>query len=224
MSLDFDCSRVGIFKQEIKNRFRALVDFDGVERICYIQSSSRLSNYVDLKNKPVILMPNASNKLSFTVFAKKKKQDFMLLCPKEANDIVFSELNRRLFSYLGYRADAIYEHFVEGYKSDIYLPKERTIIEIKAHISESSDSIFPTVYSERTLEQLAYIDKLIDRGFKIVFMICSFNPYTRTIKLDKNSKFFSMISSLLKRGIIIKGYSVSCKNEKIIIKREIPIL
>lgn len=50
----------GVFKTELKNRFLCTVCVDGVDVICYIPSSCRLSNFIDLSGKTVLLKPNQS--------------------------------------------------------------------------------------------------------------------------------------------------------------------
>ena len=44
----------GIFKKELKNRFLCLVEIDGEDTLCYIPSSCRLSNFIDLTGKEVL--------------------------------------------------------------------------------------------------------------------------------------------------------------------------
>ena len=45
----------GVFKCEIKNRFLCQVNVAGEDLVCYIASSCRLSNFLDLTNRNVLL-------------------------------------------------------------------------------------------------------------------------------------------------------------------------
>lgn len=47
----------GTFKEEIKNRFLYTVSIDGTDTVCYIPSSCRLCNFIDLSNRTVMLQP-----------------------------------------------------------------------------------------------------------------------------------------------------------------------
>lgn len=225
MSIEFDSRITGVFKKEIKNRFRSEVLINDIVETCYIQSSSRLDNYVSLKNKKVILRKiDNPNKLKYSVLAKPYRRDFILLAPMLANEIIFSELNKRIFSNLGYRKDALFEHMVNEYKADIYLPKQNKIIEIKALISDKKNgNIFPTVHSDRTLEQLDFFKKKLQSNFKCDFIILSLNPYYDCIRIDTSTSFYKKISDCIKLGMNIYAYSISCLHNDIHIKKKIKI-
>ena len=47
----------GKFKEEIKNRFLCTVNINGANTICYIPSSCRLSNFINLTDRMVMLQP-----------------------------------------------------------------------------------------------------------------------------------------------------------------------
>ena len=225
MSIEFDSSITGVFKKEIKNRFRSEVLINNKIETCYIQSSSRLDNYVSLKNKKVILRKiNNPNKLKYSVLAKPYRRDYILLAPMLANEIIFSELNKRIFSNIGYRKDAILEHLIDEYRADIYLPKQSKIVEIKALISDDKEgNIFPTVHSDRTLEQLDSFHKKLQNNIKCDFIIVSFNPYFECIRIDTNTMFYAKLFECIKLGMNLYAYSVSCLHGSIHIKKKIKI-
>ena len=79
MGIPFHIDATGIFKEEIKNRFRSYVMIEGHNELCYVQSSSRLDNYVKLKNKIVVLKKtNSSSKMKFSILAKPFHKDYIL--------------------------------------------------------------------------------------------------------------------------------------------------
>ena len=148
MGINYSINTDGVFISEIKNRFRSVVNINGNNEICYIESSSRLDNYIDLRNKRVKLQKINGKKLKYRVSLLPYKNDYILLCPMIANKIVISELSRKLLSSFGKRSIFHSETIVENYKSDIYFPKTKTIVEIKAVLSMKKEVDFPTVFSE----------------------------------------------------------------------------
>ena len=225
MALDFRFEEKGIFRCELKNRFKSKVTINGKDCDCYIQSSPKLSNYLKIEGKEVYLTKNNEGHFSnYTVYAVKHKKDKIILCPFIANKIVYSEINRKMFSYLGNRLDAILEHSVNQYKADIYLPQTKTIIEIKALISDCENgNIFPTVFSSRTISQLKKIMNLLSAGYKCILIIVSFNPYYDSIIINKNTEFYSLLNKCLENGLMLKSYSVTCLNDIIKIKKELTV-
>ena len=71
-----------------------------------------------------------------------------------SNVVIEKGIHNRRFSYLGKRSLVQKEHSVEGYKADLYIPQTKTIVEIKSVLSEKDEAVFPTVFSERTQNQL----------------------------------------------------------------------
>ena len=211
MALDFRFEEKGIFRCELKNRFKSKVTINGKDCDCYIQSSSKLSNYLKIEGKEVYLTKNNEGHFSnYTVYAVKHKKDKIILCPFIANKIVYSEINRKMFSYLGNRLDAILE--------------TKTIIEIKALISDCENgNIFPTVFSSRTISQLKKIMNLLSAGYKCILIIVSFNPYYDSIIINKNTEFYSFLNKCLENGLMLKSYSVTCLNDIIKIKKELTV-
>ena len=123
----------------------------------------------------------------------------------------------------GKRKTILTEHKIDDYKTDIYIKDTNTVVEIKSIISTSSPGIFPTVYSERTLQQLSKIQELLSRGYKVCFMIVSLNPYLKEIRIDEKTEFFGVFSSCIEKGMTIKAYSCKFNAEQLLVANEIPI-
>ncbi len=202
----------GIFEEELPNRFMARVIIDNKSEICYVKSSSRLENFIELKGKTVLLKKNLNSKFRYYIYAVKYKSDYILLCPVKANSILYDNIDSRKLSFLGNRKNRHFEYNISNYKSDIYLEKTKTIIEIKSVISRKNESFFPTVYSERFEKQLENFEVLLNSGFKIVLLIVAFNPYTHLVHINKESKSYSKIKRLLTKGLVIKSLSLTVKN------------
>ena len=223
MALDFRYIVTGIFKSEIKNRFRSIVLVGNKEEICYVESSSRLDNYLTLRNRVVLLDACKGKKLKYKVLAIRNKNDYILLCPMMANKIIASELNRRFFSFLGRRSDFKCEFLLKDYKCDIFIPNSKTIIEIKSVLTEKNNAIFPAVSSERSIKQLDLLDKLQDEGYSVVYIFLSLNPYTNKVFLDPNCLFYSKLHKNMEKGMKVVAFSITC-NETIRIKKSIDVI
>ncbi|MCD7785259.1 MAG: DNA/RNA nuclease SfsA [Oscillospiraceae bacterium] len=200
--------KAGQFISESKNRFLCTVKIDGIEEVCYIASSCRLDNFIDLRGKRVLLLKNkgAKGRTKYSVVGVKYKRSYIILNSSWANKAVGEGFLKRKFSFLGKRKDYRAETDVNGYKADFFIPSSKTLIEVKSVISTSEIAAFPTVYSERTLIQLEKIAELIDEGYKGYFLIVSLNPYVKEIKLIQDTEVARQLSECIVRGLIVKGF------------------
>ena len=186
MKIDETLITTGIFQQELKNRFRCVVKVDDIDEVCYVSASCRLENFIDLHNKEVQLTPSTnSSKLQHTLFAvyKNNEKKATILNLSLANAVVFEQLHRRLFSFLGSRKLARREVLVEGYKADIFIEDTKTAIEIKTIIASSRQANFPSVKSERGLKQLEQIKVLLKKGYRVCYMFVSLRPESLNTQL-----------------------------------------
>ena len=170
---------------------------------------------------------NKNARTRLAVYALKIKQNYLILRTSEANSIIANELKSRRFSYLGKRLLTERECTVEGYKADIYLPEVQTIIEIKSLITSDSTGIFPTVYSERAIEQLQKIKNLLKRGYRFVYIFVSLNPYVKSIFLSEDirqSEYKKLFLECVNAGMIYKAYTSKLKEDSPTINKEIPVL
>ncbi len=200
---------IGRFISESKNRFLCTVEINGVEEICYIASSCRLDNFIDLRGKNVLLRKNKreSSSTQYSVLGVKHKRSYILLNTSWANKAMETDLHSRRFSFIGTRSEIKKEAVVNGYRSDFFIPSSKTIIEVKSVISTSTAAVFPTVFSERTIHQLEAIESLLSEGYKACFFIVSLNPYVKEIKLLKDTECYKILSKCVDLGLIVKGYS-----------------
>lgn len=175
--------KTGKFVSESKNRFLCTVQVDGTEETCYIASSCRLDNFIDLHGKSVLLRRNTGKGSStrYAVLGVKHKRNYILLNTSWANKAIAADIHMRRFSFVGKRSEIKKEAVINGYRSDFFIPGTKTVIEVKSVISTSSTAVFPTVFSERTLRQLDKIEELLSDGYKAYFIIVSLNPYVKKI-------------------------------------------
>ena len=226
--VDFEIEEylVGIFIKEMKNRFRCLVNVNGENTVCYIPSSCRLSNFIDLSNRKVLLQPikTVTSKMKYSVFAAKYGKNYILLNLSMANRIIEEQLGRRYFSFLGKRKNVAHEVSVNGYKSDLYIRDTNTIIEVKTIISTKGEAVFPSVYSERANKQLTDILRLLNEGYGVCYIFVSLNPYVRSIDINEAlTEYYNLFCKCVLNGMIYCGFSIRFKNEKPILRSKIPV-
>lgn len=217
---------IGKFIHESKNRFLCTVNIDGTEETCYIASSCRLDNFIELGGKSVLLVKNTgkTTRTRYSVIGVKHKRNYIILNALWANRAIEGSLLRRRFSFLGKRKDYKAEIEIDGYRADFFIPGSNTIIEVKSVIATGETAFFPTVFSERTLLQLRNISKLLENGYKGYFIIVSLNPYVKEIQLLRESECVAALKDCIAKGMRLKGFSCCLSKEgSPQIAREIPV-
>ncbi|MEY8354936.1 DNA/RNA nuclease SfsA [Lachnospiraceae bacterium 54-53] len=204
----------GIFVKEIENRFLCQVIVDGIQQICYIPSSCRLDNFIDLEGKSILLIPTKGRKnaTKFAVLAVEFKRNYIILNSNLANRVVEQGITSRRFFYLGKRSLVRREFIVDDYKCDLYIEDSDTLIEIKSIITLKDVEIFPSVYSKRALRQLDQLYWCLKNGRNVVYIIISMNPYLKSIYLDSKSEFYSKYVRCINKGM--KAVAYTCRLNK----------
>ena len=205
----------GVFKSEIKNRFLCQVNVAGDDVVCYIPSSCRLSNFLDLTNRNVLLKPvkDKNAKTKYSVYAVEFEKNYILLNLSQSNRIIENQINRRYFSFLGNRKNVMREAVIAGYKCDLFIKDTNTIIEIKSILSFDKETIFPSMYSKRALKQLADIAELLDKGYKVCYMFVSLNSSVKSLAIDvTETYYFDLFSKCIEKGMVCYGFSLKFIN------------
>ena len=218
--------KYGRFVRELKNRFLCEVKTDDKVEECYVPSSCHLSNFLQLKGKRVILIPTQGKnpRTKYALYAAPYRRNYIILNTSLSNVAIEKGIHNRRFSYLGKRSNVQKEHSVEGYKADLYIPQTKTIVEIKSVLSENDEAVFPTVFSERTQNQLKSIQEMLDKGYKVVFIIVSLNPYIKKLTIDISTEFYLELTRCIEKGMEIRAYTSHLKDYEIEIKKQIPLL
>ena len=216
----------GVFVKELKNRFLCEVKIDGKVEECYVPSSCHLSNFLQLKGKRVVLIPTQGKnpRTKYALYAAPYRRNYIILNTSLSNVAIEKGIHNRRFSYLGKRSNVQKERSVEGYKADLYIPQTKTIVEIKSVLSENDEAVFPTVFSERTQNQLKSIQEMLDKGYKVVFIIVSLNPYIKKLTIDISTEFYLELTRCIEKGMEIRAYTSHLKDYEIEIKKQIPLL
>ena len=216
----------GKFIRELKNRFLCEVKIDDKVEECYVPSSCHLSNFLQLKGKRVLLVPTQgkSPRTKYALYAMPYKRNYIVLNTSLSNAAVENSIHCRRFAFLGKRTEILREHYVEGYKADLYIPKSKTIVEIKSILSSQESAMFPTVFSERTQNQLKSIQELLVKGYQVIFIIVSLNPYLKEITVNKDTEFYSELCKCREKGLGLRAFTSFLWDNDIFIKKEIPVI
>ncbi len=217
----------GEFVKELHNRFLCVVKVNEEDTLCYIPSSCKLSNFIDLRGRSVMLIPVKKKKARtcFSLYAVKYKRSFVLLNLSEANKIVATQLRRRMFSFLGSRNSIKREKMIDGYKSDLYIEDTDTLIEVKSLLSFDQEALSPTVYSERANRQLRDIQTILEKGHRVYYIFISFYSGVKQIKINPLQKEYSrLFYECIRQGMSVAAYSVRMDGEQAIIHKRITVV
>ena len=217
----------GIFKEELKNRFLCLVEVNGADTLCYIPSSCRLSNFLDLTGRTVLLKPHLSSqsRTKYAVFALQTTgRHYILLNMSESNRIIEAAIVKRRFSFLGKRTQIKRESTVEGYKCDLYIEDTKTVVEIKSLLAFNKQAVFPSVFSQRAIDQLKSIKELLEKGYRVVYVFASLNPEVKLVTINNDIKdYYRAFKDCIEKGMVIKGYTFEETEGEFAIKASVRI-
>ena len=201
----------GTFQAEIKNRFLCSVNIGGKDAVCYIPSSCRLSNFIDMTGRTVLLRPieTPNTRNAYAVYAVKYRKGFILLNLAQTNRVIEAQIRRRYFSFLGVRKKISHEYKIGNYKADLFIHDTNTLIEIKSTLSFSKKSTFPTVYSERAVKQLTEISRLLDEGYRACYILVSLNPSVKEITINSEIEdYYKEFMKCIEKGMTYCAFSI----------------
>ena len=205
----------GIFLKEQKTRFLCDVLVEDEEVECYIPASCKLSKFVDLTGKEVVLQPiaNKKSRTDYSVYAARLGRNYVLLNLAEANRVVENQLHRRYFSFLGKRQKVYREKVIDGYKVDLYVEDTNTLIEVKTLLSFDREDSFPSMASMRAEQQLKKLSDLLDQGYKVCYIIISLNSKVKLIYVNEAfDRYCQLFHECLDKGMECRGFSIKLRN------------
>lgn len=173
-----------------------------------------------------LLAPTQSKnaRTQFALFAIPYKKNYILLNTSMANRTVADSIKGRRFSFLGRRGTIYTEHYVGGYKSDIYIQDTNTIIEVKSVLSTEKCALFPTVFSERALKQLEKLRDLLSLGYRVHYSVISLNPYVSSIYFVSDAQFTPLLKSCIDLGMTISAFSCRMDDNRVYIDKRLQII
>ncbi|MGG1695836.1 DNA/RNA nuclease SfsA [Bacillus zhangzhouensis] len=201
----------GIFNSECKNRFISNVKVNNTLVECYVPSSSRIENYLNLSGCEVILTLNKSKKsrTKYALFAVKQQNEYIILNLNKVNTILENLIiNKELYPDNNYKVYK--EKEKKGYKSDLFLEENGNgiLVEAKGVISKNKIVRFPQVISERSILQLKTLEKLLEQGIKAHYYLVALSPLINKIEIDTNSEFHYHLQRCINKGLCLRGIGI----------------
>lgn len=214
-----------VFISELKNRFRCLVSLNGEETLCYVPSSCKLSNFVELAGSTVFLKEMTyPSGIRYALYAVETTRGLVLLNLALANEVMENQLRRRYFSFLGKRKQIRREAVIDGYRSDLYIKETDTIVEIKTVLSFHDTAHFPTVSSQRAITQLSRIMDLLDSGHQVSYLFVSLGPHVKKLCLDGEKRYNELFEKCVDKGMSYCGCALEIVNNEIRVASRVEIL
>ena len=159
-----------------------------------------------------------------------EEQTNKILAELEGVDYIVDNVKNKLetsWSGISGKVSSIFESIKNAMTKPIDAAKSAissAIDKIKSVLSEKNEAVFPTVFSERTQNQLKNIQEMLDKGYNVAFIIVSLNPYIKKLTIDKSTQFYSELTRCIEKGMEIRAYTSHLKDYEIEIKKQIPLL
>lgn len=197
------------FISEGHNRFISLIELEDKIIECYVPSSSKLSTYLKLEGKEVLVSKNLkSRRTSYSLFAVSYYNKYIILNLNLVNKLLLNYL-KETRSFKNYFLE---KNFLD-YKTDILfetLEEEYLIIEAKGIIGTNKKCNFPIKHSDRAINQLEALNKLLDKGIKVEYYLVCLSPIIQEIHIDTNDTlFYKALNQCRKNGMLIKAISIN---------------
>ncbi len=197
----------GIFIEECKNRFLCLVKIKKEQHLCYVASSARLSNFVDLIGKQVWLIKNkgARTRTEYTLYAVKNANDYIVLNLSAANTLLLEVIRKEYSSDICIQKE---KFTLEGYKSDhLVVSAPPTIVEVKSILSDKVEVRFPSVNGERSVRQLKALEEALLKGYHVRYCLVLLSSYIDNVTLDKSAADFNLrLKKCVELGMRLETY------------------
>ncbi|MCI3918742.1 DNA/RNA nuclease SfsA [Paenibacillus sp. TRM 82003] len=197
----------GVFIEECKNRFLCLVKIKKEEHLCYVASSAKLSNFVDLANKKVLLIKNKGTRTrtAYTLYAVKSELGYMVLNLSVANTLLLEVIRKEYSSNMSIQKEKFTQ---EGYKSDhLVVSVPPTIVEVKSILADKKAVRFPSVNGERSIRQLEALEAALLNGYQVRYCLVLLSSYVDHITLDANATDFNArLKKCIELGMGLETY------------------
>lgn len=196
--------------RENKGRFLCEIEIDGVRELAHVPNSAKLSKYVKIDNKLVLVIRNASPsaKTKYQLIAVKSDEGEWIM----VNLNILNKLLAEYYEEKGYIVQRE-KKLSESYKADLVIEDEKgkkTVCEIKGVLADTKEVVFPLHSGERTVRQLLYFRKILKKqeaSVKYIFVIMNNN--IKKIHFDKtNKEFIKQIRYCIKKQMQIEFFEI----------------
>lgn len=197
----------GIFVEECKNRFLCLVKIKRETHLCYVASSARLSNFVDLVGKKVLLLANkgTSTRTEYTLYAVNSGYGYIVLKLSVANTLLEDIMRKEYPRSISIQKE---KSTPEGYKSDLLINSTpQVIVEAKSIITDKDTVVFPSVTGERSIKQFSALQDALRIGYKVRYCLVLLSPTISEMVLDSSMEEFCMgLEKCIQLGMLVEIY------------------
>lgn len=205
------------FIKEQKTRFLCDIIVNGKQEECYVPSSCKLSKLYNMTKKRVLIsaQDKGNTRTKYSLFAIKDNRRWILLNLSYVNQVVYKGISKRYFGFLGPRKLVLKEKTVDGYKTDLYIADQKCIVEIKTLLANEKVAAFPSVSSKRAIAQLIKLQALLDKGYKVLYIVASLNPLVKAVYLNDNDESYcECFRKCISKGMLYKAVSICIKNNE----------
>jgi len=200
----------GIFIEECKNRFLCLIQIKKEKHLCYVASSARLSNFVDLTGKQVLLIKNKGSRTrtEYSLYAVKNENGYVVLNLSAANTLLLEVIRKEYSSNISIQKE---KFTLEGYKSDhLVVSVPPTIVEVKSILSDKAVVRFPSVNGERSIRQLKALEEALLKGYQVRYCLVLLSSCIDNLTLDESAADFnSRLKKCIELGMRVETYRLN---------------
>lgn len=101
-----------------------------------------------------------------------------------------------------------------------------TVVEIKSILSFAKDKVarFPSVYSQRAIDQLVKLSCLLDAGYNVSYIFVSLNPRIKWLAINEEiAEYRDAFRCCIKKGMKVKGVSLKLIDGEPIVYSSLPV-
>lgn len=205
----------GKFIKECKSRFLAEVEVEQQILICYVHSSCKLSSVLSVKYGQKVLLSKTKsvNSIYFwSLFAIEIDGKHIIVNSSYANYVISNYYQNKLSTRIRR------EYSICGYKSDIFLPEKKTIVEIKSIISSGKIASPMQIPSKRILTQLKNIEVLLGQGFIVKFIFVSLSSSVEELDINLSPLIHIQFEKCIALGMKLIAVSLNLTKNYVEIK------
>ena len=197
-----------VFIRESRQRFLCTVLLENEEIECYVSSSSKLSQYINLENFRVLLSKNKASKLRtlYTLEAAEiSRGNYVYLNLNKVNQLFENHLvNNGILERSIYREKKVSDNL----KVDFYIDMQG-YYEIKALLNGTDDIEFRDTSSNRLQRQLSEYIKLLKSGQTVTFAFVALSSNIKHFKWNSEKmKLKELFAEATTRGLQTQAFSI----------------
>jgi len=94
----------------------------------------------------------------------------------------------------------------------------------KSILSFDRKALFPTVYSQRSIDQLTKFSNLLDKRYKVCYIFVSLSPRVKEVRINEEvTEYHKLFMECVNKGLVLKGYAITLKDTEPIIHSEFSV-